>query len=220
MCAEAQSMLPHDRASIALADRDASWVSVYATSGRAGTLSAGTVLPVAGSIVGRVIATGTGFYKADLEQEADLIEKPGLIAMGIRSNITAPLWHRGACFGSLNFGSFQLGVYGPEQMLLAENLAKQVEVSIFNARQIHELLHLRLVDRLIGQPEGAGSLTERELEVVQLLGSSARNKEIAAVMCVTVHTVKFHLANVYLKLGAGGRAEAVRLAGDLGLLNV
>ncbi len=74
----------------------------------------------------------------------------------------------------------------------------------------------RLIERLDkGEPS---RLTQRELEVLRLLASGARNKEIARHLSLSVHTVKFHVENIYSKLDVQSRAEAVRVAGERGLL--
>ena len=90
-------------------------------------------------------------------------------------------------------------------------------------RTVHEggsLLHPVVAKRLIEQLDNKETtgLSDREIEVIRLLASGARDKEIAAQMSVTTHTVKFHLKNVYRKLGVRTRAEAVRVAGERGLL--
>ncbi|MCS7350073.1 response regulator transcription factor [Thermoflexus sp.] len=54
-------------------------------------------------------------------------------------------------------------------------------------------------------------LTPREIEVLRLLADGLANKEIAARMGISEHTVKFHVSSIYRKLGAANRAEAVRL---------
>ena len=60
-------------------------------------------------------------------------------------------------------------------------------------------------------------LTERESEVLGLLASGRTNREIASDLFVTVGTVKAHTANIYRKLGARSRAEALARAAELGL---
>ena len=61
-------------------------------------------------------------------------------------------------------------------------------------------------------------LTPREFEILRLLAGSLTNQEIASRLCVSDNTVKTHLANIYGKLGAGGRREAVARAKSNGLL--
>ena len=70
-------------------------------------------------------------------------------------------------------------------------------------------------------PAGAGlvePLTERELEVVQLLAQGLTNRQIAAELSVVVGTVKAHTNRIYGKLDVGNRVQAVTRARELGLL--
>ncbi len=61
-------------------------------------------------------------------------------------------------------------------------------------------------------------LSERELEVLALLASGRTNSEIAGDLFVAVGTVKSHVNNIYQKLDARNRAEAVARATELDLL--
>lgn len=65
----------------------------------------------------------------------------------------------------------------------------------------------------------SAALTPREGEILRLLTSGARNKEIAAQLWISERTVKFHLANLYQKLGVTTRTEAVHQARQRGLLS-
>lgn len=55
-------------------------------------------------------------------------------------------------------------------------------------------------------------LTERELEVLGLLVKGLSNSEIAARLCISNATIKFHLSNIFSKLGAKSRIEAATIA--------
>jgi DNA-binding CsgD family transcriptional regulator len=65
--------------------------------------------------------------------------------------------------------------------------------------------------------EGA-TLAPRELEVLRLVARGLANKEIAAALGISPHTVKYHLASVLAKLGVSTRTEAVTLAIRTGLV--
>jgi len=55
-------------------------------------------------------------------------------------------------------------------------------------------------------------LTDRELEILQLVAQGYTNGKIARELWVTEQTVKFHLSNTYRKLGVANRTEASRYA--------
>jgi DNA-binding NarL/FixJ family response regulator len=61
-------------------------------------------------------------------------------------------------------------------------------------------------------------LTTREREILALVASGASNSRIARQLWVTEQTVKFHLSNVYRKLGVANRTEASHHAHMYGLL--
>ena len=61
-------------------------------------------------------------------------------------------------------------------------------------------------------------LSERELEVLALLASGRTNAEIARDLYVAVGTVKSHSGNIYRKLEAANRTEAVSRAREMNLL--
>lgn len=63
-------------------------------------------------------------------------------------------------------------------------------------------------------------LTRRELEILRLARDGVGNKEIARDLWITEQTVKFHLSNVYRKLGVSNRTRASRVAEQHGLLSI
>ena len=62
------------------------------------------------------------------------------------------------------------------------------------------------------------SLSEREIEVLQLVAEGLTNKEIAAKLFLSQNTVKVHTRNINSKLGVNSRAKAVVKARALGIL--
>jgi LuxR family maltose regulon positive regulatory protein len=69
-----------------------------------------------------------------------------------------------------------------------------------------------------GQSQRGTLLTDREMEVLELLAARLQNQEIAEKLFISVATVKKHTSNLYEKLGVGRRREAVDRARELGIL--
>lgn len=68
-----------------------------------------------------------------------------------------------------------------------------------------------------GPREPAASLTHREREVLRLMAAGQTNREIAATLHLSPHTIKEHASALYRKLDVRNRAEAVQRAERLGL---
>lgn len=68
------------------------------------------------------------------------------------------------------------------------------------------------------EPGKSAGLSPREREVLEELANGRSNKEIARLLDMTEHTVKFHLKNVFAKLGAERRTEAVARARGLSVI--
>lgn len=64
------------------------------------------------------------------------------------------------------------------------------------------------------------SLTERELDVLALVSDGLSNREIGSALGISEHTVKFHLASIFGKLGASTRAEAVHRGLRHGVIDI
>lgn len=67
-------------------------------------------------------------------------------------------------------------------------------------------------------PDGADALTEREIEVLRLMGRGWDNGRIAAELVISEGTVKNHVTSIYGKLGVHSRAEAVAWAWQQNLM--
>ena len=64
-----------------------------------------------------------------------------------------------------------------------------------------------------GQPgEPASDLSRRELDVIRLLAAGESNGEIARRLGLSTHTIERHVANIYRKIDARGRADATAYA--------
>src|SRR5580704_10926931 len=74
----------------------------------------------------------------------------------------------------------------------------------------------RLMNRF--RDPGAGPLSQRELEVLEMVAAGTTNREAARRLFISEATVKTHLLNIYAKLGVSDRAAAVAEAFNRGLL--
>ena len=63
-------------------------------------------------------------------------------------------------------------------------------------------------------------LTLREREVLEMMREGLSNKEIAAQLNISAHTVKFHISSILGKLGASSRTEAVAIGLRRGLITI
>lgn len=68
-------------------------------------------------------------------------------------------------------------------------------------------------------PPLAEPLSDREVLVLRGVVAGRRNKQIAQDLHISENTVKFHLQNIYQKLGVGSRTEAYSVARERGLLD-
>lgn len=66
----------------------------------------------------------------------------------------------------------------------------------------------------------AETLTPRESEILGMLADGLANKEIAARLRISTHTVKTHVQSLFVKLGADSRAEAVAVGVRRGLIHL
>ena len=62
------------------------------------------------------------------------------------------------------------------------------------------------------------SLTKRETEALRLVMEGLTDREVGSALGLSERTVRYHLGNVYNKLGVSARAEAVAKAMELGLV--
>jgi len=119
------------------------------------------------------------------------------------------------------FGSYELcrevaaGIPGARFVIVADNsLAGRVHDA--NVTAINEFLRstagTHVPDGPTTLPSTTHRLTARELQVLRLVAAGSTNKEIASALGVAVSTLERHLVNLYSKIGARGRADAIAYA--------
>ena len=67
--------------------------------------------------------------------------------------------------------------------------------------------------------EPKGCLTDREIEILQLIANGLGNREISRSLWISDETVKSHVSRLLVKLGATTRANAVAIAVRRGLIH-
>lgn len=76
------------------------------------------------------------------------------------------------------------------------------------------------VGRIVANWLSPGALSDRELQILQLVASGDCNKRVARSAGITEGTTKSHLKNIFRKLGASSRTEAVNTAMKRGIIRI
>ena len=93
---------------------------------------------------------------------------------------------------------------------------------VYNGKSVLDAtLAQKLIAKLTGKTEAAliEPLTDRELEILTLTGKGFTNKAIGVQLGISDRTVQNHLANIFQKLNAESRTEAVMRAVSMGLIS-
>lgn len=96
------------------------------------------------------------------------------------------------------------------QDLIEAIRAIQAGESVLHPNIIEKLLR-RAVTKSGGivEPKARGLLSDRETEMLKLLGAGMSNKEIAEKLCLSIRTVKAHMSNIFTKMNVASRSEAL-----------
>ena len=110
---------------------------------------------------------------------------------------------------------------GAELILLMTSLVDQQSATIYT-RKLLSACSIEKVTTARKSPDSQSQLidplTNRETEILGLLGKRLTNKEIASSLHISVGTVQQHLNHIYAKLNVGGRRQAVVKAAELDLV--
>ena len=101
---------------------------------------------------------------------------------------------------------------------LSRGIAPDYVRQLLGAFPIAEQDHVVSSQRQSPESELIEPLSEREIEVLQLVAEGLTNPQIAARLYLSLNTVKVHTRNIYGKLGVGNRTGAVARARALGIL--
>jgi len=141
---------------------------------------------------------------------------PYLAESGPKSIASIPLLLQGVPFGVLYLeNNVMPGLFDPRHLKVVHLLSTQIALM----KKMQSFLEGNTA------PTGGGDdadlterLTERELEVLKLMGRGLSNREIGEKLEMSVNTVKTHIKNIYGKLGVSRRVQAVQRAKEHRLL--
>jgi two-component system NarL family response regulator len=108
---------------------------------------------------------------------------------------------------------------GARGYLLKGTFAEGIMEAIRNVNAGRRLIAPEVAARLADRVSSP-SLTSREVAVLELVAKGMSNKEIGAALFVSETTIKYHLKNIYAKLGASDRTEAALVATQRGILTI
>jgi DNA-binding NarL/FixJ family response regulator len=115
--------------------------------------------------------------------------------------------------GALHAGASAYVIKSVSQSDIAALICQTARGTVFRSAPV-----LGTVGVAIDRENQDPPLTEREHEILKAVASGLTTAAISKDLWVSEHTVKFHLTNIYRKLGVANRAGAVRYAVDRGLV--
>ena len=87
--------------------------------------------------------------------------------------------------------------------------------ALADARRVgRQLRRLGVERRIVSQPRartGWDSLTDSELKIINLIAQGATNRDVATQLHLSLHTVKTHVHNAFVKLGITSREQLAQL---------
>jgi signal transduction histidine kinase len=130
---ELRTLLPFDRAGILLLEGGGARVMATAGAGASEFQGPGTSLTIGGSVLEEVIQHNATVYREDMA-EPRFAEEEGLLALGLRSRVLAPLQLGGRSIGALALSRAQPSAFSREEIDLVTLLARLVATAVQNLR--------------------------------------------------------------------------------------
>ena len=103
-----------------------------------------------------------------------------------------------------------------EELVAAIEKANRGEAVLGGSITLKVIEELRRSREPAPDPQNPDSLSEREIEVLSLIGSGASNREIARTLYITEGTTKNHISKILRKLGLRDRTQAALYAAERG----
>jgi NarL family two-component system response regulator LiaR len=110
-------------------------------------------------------------------------------------------------------GALQAGAVGYLQKnVTAAELANAIRSAYAGRMTLSPEAAQALAESVTQSHLPGNELTERERDVLRCMVEGLNNNEISEKLVISLGTVKFHISNIFQKLGAGSRVEAVKMA--------
>jgi len=189
-----------------------------ADRGFRGTAIRNTTLAVGEGYAGQAAAGQKTVHVADVRNQDVLSRRRLAVEEGVVTYFGVPLVARGQLKGVLEVFSRTRLDPDPEWLDFLESLAARAALAIDNSVMFEQLQRVR---REIARPAETAvqpKLTPSQLTVLRLLAQGYSNQDIAARAHLSENTVKSHLREIFQRLDAGNRLEAVIKAVRLGVL--
>ncbi len=97
-------------------------------------------------------------------------------------------------------------------------ISPNIAFKILNELQVEKAQNSVMVSKPVSGRSGGNLLSQREAEIINYISKGMSNQEIADILGISKNTVPVHIRNIYRKLGAARRTEAVFEARSLGLI--
>ncbi len=166
-------LLPYEQMSIALLEEDELRLVYVVAEGKT-RLTTGLTLAHENSTVGWVIAKRQTLLRHNIAADTRFAVDKQLVAEGICSDMSIPLWIKGQIVGTWNIGSQQVGAYSTDDMEIAQSMADQLAVAIENTR-LHAQAQQEIIERRRAQESLRRAYDEVEIRVLD------RTAELAQV---------------------------------------
>jgi len=132
---------------------------------------------------------------------------PKLLALGVRVVVIS---------ASLSAADRDASLAAGARAFIPKHVAPETLVE--TCRAVLEDRRIAAPQTPVASPAERLGLTERQLDVLVLLGHGYSNREIAGLLSIGAETVKTHISALFGRLGASNRTEAISMARDNGLL--
>lgn len=100
----------------------------------------------------------------------------------------------------------------------ANEIVNAIRCAVNNQAIIEPAAAVKVLQSMRREPKPHESLTNRELEVLKLIGNGKTNQEIADTLFIGIKTVKTHVSNILSKIGCEDRTQAAIYANRNGLV--